>query len=270
MKSFRQVATGGSAVSLVKFKSPLIPAPRWTFSLLLGIAVHLLAALMLIGWVHHVTPQGMLPPAVIMDLAMYQQMATPAADVPPGPEQNMAAPERVKQPEKKSEDLPKLTRSPQGAQAIRTELQVKKAKPTPELNDLPLPVVARNSAPTTSAPLPGQSQKNSASFTSPSAAAVSGQVNWNSDVLAHLARYKRYPREALRYRLQGVSHVRFKVTSAGNVIAAELLSSSGERILDREAMRLIARAQPLPPPPTELLRNGVVELIAPIAYDVKN
>ncbi|CAI2412260.1 hypothetical protein [Serratia liquefaciens] len=147
MKSFRQVATGGSAVSLVKFKSPLIPAPRWTFSLLLGIAVHLLAALMLIGWVHHVTPQGMLPPAVIMDLAMYQQMATPAADVPPGPEQNMAAPERVKQPEKKSEDLPKLTRAPQGTQAIRTELQVKKAKPTPELNDLPLPVVARNSAP---------------------------------------------------------------------------------------------------------------------------
>ncbi|MFV8765913.1 energy transducer TonB, partial [Yersinia enterocolitica] len=45
--------------------------------------------------------------------------------------------------------------------------------------------------------------------------------------------------------------------------------SSGAKMLDREAMILISRAQPLPIPPAELLRNGVIELIAPIAYNVK-
>lgn len=73
----------------------------------------------------------------------------------------------------------------------------------------------------------------------------------------------------MRYRLEGISHVRFVVDHKGKVLTAELFASSGAKMLDREAMILISRAQPLPIPPAELLRNGVIELIAPIAYNVK-
>ncbi len=78
-----------------------------------------------------------------------------------------------------------------------------------------------------------------------------------------------YQREALRYRPEGISHIGFIVDHKGKVLTAKLFASSGANILDREAMILISRAQPLSISPAELLRNGVIELIAPIAYNVK-
>ncbi len=246
------------------------PKTRWSISLLLGLGLHLLAAALMLGWITKMAPQGVLPPAVMMELTLYQQAKSLPLDVPLGPQQNMAAPDDAP-PEKLPEELPKLTASPNGRHAIKPEKGVQKKKITPVKPQVetPLPIVAAKAAPTTSAPLSGESHKNAATFSSEAAAAISGKASWQSDVLAHLARYKRYPREALRYRLEGVSHIRFVVDHQGKVLTAELFSSSGAKILDREAMVLISRAQPLPTPPVELLKNGVIELIAPIAYNVK-
>ncbi|CNE94249.1 ferric siderophore transport system%2C periplasmic binding protein TonB [Yersinia bercovieri] len=247
------------------------PKTRWSISLLLGIGLHMLAAAFMLGWITKMAPQGVLPPAVMIELTLYQQAKSLPLDVPLGQQQNMAAPDEAA-PEKLPEELPKLTAAPNGTHAIKPEKVVPKRKITPvkPRTDTPLPVVAEKAAPTTSAPLSGESQKNAATFSSEASAAISGKASWQSDVLAHLARYKRYPREALRYRLEGISQIRFVVDHQGKVLTAELFSSSGAKILDREAMVLISRAQPLPIPPVELLKNGVIELIAPIAYNVKH
>lgn len=277
MKLFCLMAASGTLMPPVKkdhnFKVDLPfgrPKTRWSISLLLGIGLHLMAAAFMLNWISKMPPQGMLPPAVLIELTLYQQAKSLPLDVPHGPQQNMAAPDDAP-PEKQPEDLPKLTTSPNGTHAIRPEKVVQKKKITPVKvrTDTPLPVVAEKAAPTTSAPVSGDSHKNAATFSSEASAAMSGKASWQSDVLAHLARYKRYPREALRYRLEGVSHIRFVVDHQGKVLNAALFSSSGAKILDREAMVLISRAQPLPIPPVELLKNGVIELIAPIAYNVK-
>ncbi|CNF21285.1 energy transducer TonB [Yersinia kristensenii] len=247
------------------------PKTRWSISLLFGLGLHMLAAVLMLGWINKMAPQGVLPPAVMIELTLYQQAKSAPRDIPQGLQQSMAAPDDAP-PEKRLEELPKLIDSPRGAHAIRPEkvVQKKKIEPIKPRTDTPLPVVAEKAAPTTSAPLPGDSHKNAATFSSAASAAISGKASWQSEVLAHLSRYKRYPREALRYRLEGISHVRFVVDHQGKVLTAELLTSSGAKILDREAMTLISRAQPLPSPPAELLRNGVIELIAPIAYNVKS
>lgn len=246
------------------------PRTRWSISLLLGVGLHLLAAAFMLGWINKMAPQGVLPPAVMIELTLYQQAKSVPREIPQGLQQSMAAPDDAPR-EKRLEELPKLTHSAKGTHAIRPEkvVQKKKIEPTKPRTDTPLPVVAEKAAPTTSAPLPGESHKNTATFSSNASAAISGKASWQSDVLAHLSRYKRYPREALRYRLEGISHVRFVVDHKGKVLTAELFASSGAKMLDREAMILISRAQPLPIPPAELLRNGVIELIAPIAYNVK-
>ncbi|CNE76535.1 ferrichrome ABC transporter substrate-binding protein [Yersinia kristensenii] len=247
------------------------PKTRWSISLLFGLGLHMLAAVLMLGWINKMAPQGVLPPAVMIELTLYQQAKSAPRDIPQGLQQSMAAPDDAP-PEKRLEELPKLIDSPRGAHAIRPEkvVQKKKIEPIKPRTDTPLPVVAEKAAPTTSAPLPGDSHKNAATFSSAASAAISGKASWQSEVLAHLSRYKRYPREALRYRLEGISHVRFVVDHQGKVLTAELLTSSGAKILDREAMTLISRAQPLPSPPAELLHNGVIELIAPIAYNVKS
>ncbi len=233
------------------------PRTRWSISLLLGVGLHLLAAAFMLGWINKMAPQGVLPPAVMIELTLYQQAKSVPREIPQGLLQSMAAPD-VAPPEKRLEELPKLTHSAKGTHAIRPEkvVQKKKIEPTKPRTDTPLPVVAEKAAPTTSAPLPGERHKNTATFSSDASAAISGKAAWQSDVLAHLSRYKRYPREALRYRLEGISHVRFVVDHKGKVLTAELFASSGAKMLDREAMILISRAQPLPIPPPNYCATG--------------
>lgn len=278
MNLFCLMAASGTVMSSDKIANrlpikipPGWPTTRWSISLLLGIGLHLFVAAFMLGWISKMAPQGVLPPAIMIELTLYQQAKSVPLDIPHGPQQNMAAPDDAP-PEKLPEELPKLTSSPQGSYTIKPEkaVQKKKIAPTKPQNATPLPVVAQKAAPITSAPLSGVSRKNAATFSSVASTAMSGNALWQSAVLAHLSRYKRYPREALRYRLQGISHVRFIVDSKGKILTKELFTSSGAKILDREALVLISRAQPLPIPPAELLHNGVIELIAPIAYNVKS
>ncbi|MGG7669152.1 energy transducer TonB [Yersinia sp. J1] len=247
------------------------PRTRWTASLLLGLALHLLAAVLMLGWWNRLSPQGALPPAVMVEMAIFQQAKTAPTDLPQGVLQQMAAPDDVQPVKKELLEQPKLALSPRGTHAIRPEKVDSKKKPVvkPKPTETPLPVIAENTASTTSAPLPGSAKKNAANFSSASSAAINGKAAWQGEVLAHIDRYKRYPREGLRYRLEGVSHVRFVVDLKGKVLLAELITSSGARILDREAMTLISRAQPMPAPPADILNNGTIEVIAPIAYNVK-
>lgn len=64
--------------------------------------------------------------------------------------------------------------------------------------------------------------------------------------------------------------IRFVVNREGYVLSSQLIKSSGVAILDREALALIKRAQPLPKPPTELLSHGQITLELPIGFDLKN
>lgn len=81
---------------------------------------------------------------------------------------------------------------------------------------------------------------------------------WQAKTKGHLNRYKVYPEEAKNKGLTGIPKVRFIVDPQGYVISNELINSSGIRSLDREAQRVLKRAQPLPIPPIEVLFNNKV------------
>ncbi|EKN5086512.1 energy transducer TonB, partial [Yersinia enterocolitica] len=49
------------------------PRTRWSISLLLGVGLHLLAAAFMLGWINKMAPQGVLPPAIMIELTLYQQ-----------------------------------------------------------------------------------------------------------------------------------------------------------------------------------------------------
>jgi protein TonB len=71
---------------------------------------------------------------------------------------------------------------------------------------------------------------------------------WRGKVLAHLASHKR----AAANSAGGVSTVAFSIDRAGRVLSAQILKSSGNTALDKEAVALTRRASPVPAPPSDL------------------
>jgi protein TonB len=105
------------------------------------------------------------------------------------------------------------------------------------------------------APAPGASARN-----------ANALPNWKSALVNRLERYKRYPAEARGEH--GVARLAFSVDRGGGVHHARIVRSSGSGALDRETLALIARAQPLPPPPPEI-RGAQIAIVVPIRYSVR-
>jgi len=98
-------------------------------------------------------------------------------------------------------------------------------------------------------------------------AAASAAETWEGKVLARLNDRRRYPRLAMARRQQGAPYIRFVIDREGHVLSAMLERSSGFSDLDREAVALPKRAEPLPKPPADK-RPGqaTIELIVPVEF----
>ena len=119
------------------------------------------------------------------------------------------------------------------------------------------PSSATHRANRAAAPAPGASARNPAAL-----------PNWKSRLVARLERYKRYPAEAQARGEHGVTQLAFSVDRSGGVHRARILRSSGSTVLDRATLALIARAQPLPPPPPEI-RGAQIAIVVPIRYNIR-
>lgn len=79
-----------------------------------------------------------------------------------------------------------------------------------------------------------------------------------------IMRYHQYPDGA---RAVGVATVGFQIAADGTVSHVTLERSSGDAIIDRDALNLLHRASPVPPPPPERLQAGRVEVAIPVEYE---
>lgn len=84
------------------------------------------------------------------------------------------------------------------------------------------------------------------------------ELNWKAELIAHLAKKKRYPRLARKKRQQGTVLVRFSIAPNGSARDIEVVQASSYPLLNKEATRVIARAQPLPLPPAGFADSKVV------------
>lgn len=88
------------------------------------------------------------------------------------------------------------------------------------------------------------------SAAAPSQAVGEGRDAFQASVLAHINRFKQYPREARKAQIEGVVLVHFIMDREGRLLSSEIHKSSGRPILDREALATVQRAQPLPAIPS--------------------
>lgn len=238
--------------------------------LLLSLLFHGTLAVIFIGWFTASLPKtGVLPPAISLQMGVYQLEQHSEPEVNHAPKQQMAIPEEIL-PDV-VEKTQKLPETPLVDNGTLTKVNDKKRPPKkkqPQARKVveEAPVNTQESA-VTSVPMSGSESSSRANFSSNSSTAISGHQGWQSEVHQRLAKAKRYPRAALRFRSTGVSQVKITVDSKGEVVSASLINSSGTKILDKEALATINRAAPFPAPPETLLVEGRVELIAPIVFD---
>lgn len=157
----------------------------------------------------------------------------------------------------------------------RAETQKKEAEPQSPAVDKPAslprpplkPVMPANNQPQSTAQDPPNAAPSPRPVAAPLPPSNQGLKTdtWESEVLARLIRYRRYPRMAEFRRQQGVPWIRFVLNREGKVISTQLEQSSGFLDLDREAVSLPKRAQPFPAPPAN--RPGErFGLIVPVEF----
>lgn len=279
---------------------------RWSACFVLVLGLHATAAAALIGhWRAEDEPvtQG---PVILIDLAPVEAApAKPPNDVTPAPKPSKPEPkpekaERIKKPDKPkmSVKLDKPVVPDKPKPAVTPDLKpppeppVEKAArapvllpPRPETHTVvknvamppPRPVKQirehkRRQRLAKLTPEPSRTKRRAAHATAPRAGARTHNPNavprWKTALMLRLQRYKRYPVAARARGVQGVARLAFSVDRSGRVHHARIARSSGSSLLDRATIQLIERAQPLPPPPTEI-HGAQIPIVVPIRYNLR-
>lgn len=182
-------------------------------------------------------------PLTVMALQPIATPPIPVRNLPPGPEQV----------EKHESDLVSI------AEPVPTPLlQLSKADASARDTREPVNITDPGPAvPETTAPK---------SIAAPTANRLSNdaRANWESTILAHLERFRRYPARARAARRQGTAYVRFRMNRTGGVLSFVIVKKSGSFDLDQAALDTLKRAQPLPDIPADM--PDEVELVVPVEY----
>lgn len=235
-------------------------AARWGFCFALVVCFHVAGAAALLARWSDDADLVANAPVITLELAPVPVAPqTQPTELPPGPEQTEAKSEPEPQPQK-----PVETEEIKPTPAKDAELTVAPPKPP----EKPKQKAARKQASLTSAPSAVEQKAERAAAAAAGAASRNSDAlpNWKSALVAQLERYKRYPSEARGEH--GVAQLAFNVDRNGGVHNAHIVRSSGSSALDSATLDLVARAQPLPPPPPEI-RGAQIAIVVPIRYSVR-
>ena len=252
-----------------------IARPRWIACAAIVLLAHGSVAAALLHWreADDAAPGA----AIVIDLA--PAMMAPdeeKQDLPPGPEQVQADASPEQKVEKIEEEVEKKTESkveqepqPEIAQAPDPEVALAPEPPKPEPQELPSE--AQLAAPATTAPQVPKLEEApvaAAPVQAPLSVSDANEIpSWKRKVVALLERNKRYPAMARARNDKGTAQLAFSLDRQGKVTAARVAQSSGSVALDQEALDLLRRAQPFPPPPAAM-PGAQVDLTVPVRFNV--
>lgn len=226
---------------------------RWSVSTIIVLALHAGVFYWAFFWKPVMQLPELPPAAMVIELAPLPPAAPKPAPPPP--------PEII--PEE-PEPMPKLAEAPKPTIAITKPKPKPKPQPKPPQPKPPEPDQAPDDTP--AAPEAPQVADAPAAPQMSAPSISNAERNWQSELAAHFKKAMRYPADAQRRNIEGVNRVLLVVDAKGYVVSFEMVSKSVSSSLDRATMQMIRRAQPLPPPPPELLEGGTKSVNAPFVY----
>lgn len=269
-------------------------ALRWGLAFAVMLGAHVGGAAALLAWrVPHDLPAS--PPAVLLELLPIAAAPAPEAnETPPGPKQEEAEPptvdtetlarmlpepdppEPIKPPE--PDKLAEMIAPPEVPPEVVIEIPKPKPPPPPKPEAKPKPLekpvhkpepkpkaVATTAPPAAPIPAPEAAAAPPGIAAQPSPDAMR---RWQATLVAHLQRHKRYPSAARRDNEEGVAYLRFTMDRNGSVLVKRLDRASGHTALDQETLALVERAQPLPPPPSDMPGERF-EFVVPVQFQLR-
>jgi len=211
-------------------------AVRWTMCFAVVVTAHALAAAAFLNTPPEDSEFGVDVPVVMLDLPeSLVTSAAPAPDLPPGPME-----------EQESEATP-----PPKEETKAPELEAEVAIPIPEPPK----------------PEPPSEEKH-ATAPPQTRAAPSVVIRWQSQLAAHVERFKRYPPAARSRGDEGTAKVAFTIDHEGRLLNSRIVQSSGSASLDNETLAMLARAQPMPRPPDQL-SDAELTFVVPVRFNIR-
>jgi len=216
----------------------------WIASAAFALAAHASFALKLAQWQDPVPGDD--GAAVLVDLAPL--MAAPPTpthdDLPPGPPQEEAQPQREPQQQAR-EELQKIEPLPAAPNA---EVVLPRPREKPQVKQKP------DEKPNTAPPRPR-----------PSTAQV---ADWHQRIVIHLQHYNSFPAAARAQGDSGVATVAFSIGRDGRLLSARLARSSHTPALDEAALATVRRAAPFPRPPDNL-PGRTFDFMVPLGFKLR-
>jgi len=258
---------------------------RWGTCLAVVLALHVAVGIA-VSIIEISTTPPPAPPAVMLEMA--PEPVAPAvvpvesvAQVQPVTTETVrpveVEPVRPVEPVRAVEPVVEEIKIPDVQPVLDPEVQIAVAVPPPRpkpvvhkpLPPKPVPEPIPAAAPPPMAPVAPPAPVMAAPVANPTPAPPSNVVpTFQSQLLAHLNRHKRYPNSARLRRQEGVAYLRFTMDRDGHVLASNLHKSSGAATLDEEVLAMIKRAEPLPKVPQEITDQRL-EFIVPVRFDLR-
>lgn len=148
----------------------------------------------------------------------------------------------------------------------KPKVAAKAKKPSPSSSAVAPPVIA--SAPVTAPGGTGEGGSGDAPKASAPAWAPTARVRYEELLFSWMNRHKEYPMLAQRRGLEGRGSLRVRIDRDGRVIDRELVTSTGQGVLDQAALDMVRRASPFPAVP-EGYAGTSFEFVAPIEYRLR-
>jgi protein TonB len=217
---------------------------RWIAAAVIVVAIHAGVVAYLLS---RPEPEQIGADAEVITVELAPIDSTPDAvvrDVAPAPE-TMVESKPVPQPQQQKPPDEVKIEQPPDADAILPEPTIKPLEKTEE--------------PRPAAPRTAEKVKGGAPHVEPS---------WQTSLIQHIERYKRYPPQAQARNEQGVVLLGFSLDRDGRVLTHRIVQSSGYAALDDEVMAMIMRAEPLPPFPASM-PQARLDLTVPIRFSLQ-
>lgn len=246
----------------------------WGFSALGAVAIHGGCVVLALYPHNRDDTEELGAPAVEIGVELASPRREPT-DLPVGPdtEASAAAPEVIKQNTVvEKTDLPKATPT----DSDDPDRAVSPNEPKPDQTDAPKTSavqaepsqmsVAAEATATPDVENAPQSPRSLAPSQGTGASAVRERVTWQKELAAHFNKYKRYPADRSPRSTQVV--VAFVLDRLGHVLAARIVTGSGDPDFDTAALAMLQRASPVPPPPPLVADEGM-SFTLPVIFNAR-
>jgi periplasmic protein TonB len=93
------------------------------------------------------------------------------------------------------------------------------------------------------------------------------RITWQKELAAHLNKFKRYPADRAMQKAEVV--VSFVLDRLGHVLSERIVRGSGDPSFDAEAIQMLERSNPVPPPPPTVADDGLTFSL-PVIFRTKD